>query len=170
MKSIELLQMGLLLLFFTMTSFLAFGTNIWLRKPRPFSKLQDLKIKELSTSTIDLTAYNVMTVKDISEINKCGKKIIVTQFIDKQIKNYSRRAWEDYVKAWIGMGIISLIILCSQIKSFPKDIKFIDILHLCFNTFISTLISYGLFIYVFKLFFEFWLLKSQVHDQEDVLE
>ena len=170
MESYELLLMSLLLLLLVITTFLAFGTSIWLNKQCPFSKLDNNKIDELSNTTIDLTYYNRKTIKEISEIEKCGKKIIITQFIDKQINNYSRRAWEDYIKAWMGMSIIALVILCSQIKAFPKNITLPEILHTCFNTFISTLIFYGLFIYIFKLFFEFWLLKSQVHDNEEVLD
>ena len=170
MKTLELFQIGLFVLLFLLSIFIAFGTSIWMCKTNPFSKLTDEKISNLSSEEIDLTTFTKISIKKVSEIEKCGKKIIVSQFLKKQIDSFRRKAWEDWIKAWLFLAVISLIILCFQLKNFSKDINFQEIIHYILNTFISTLISFGIFGTLLKVFFEFWLLKSQVHDQEDVLD
>lgn len=170
MKTLELFQIGFFLLTFLISVFIAFGTSIWLCKTKPFSKLTEDKVTNINNEEIDLTSIAKISIKKISEIEKCGKKIIISQFLVKQINSFRRKAWEDWIKAWSILAVISLIILSFQLKSFSKDITFQEIIHYILNTFISTLISFGIFGFLLKVFFEFWLLKSQVHDHEDVLD
>jgi len=156
---------GILML---ITFFFGLGTSIWFWSIKPFKRLK-AKIKEIDESDVNLSSIQITTISQLREYEKCGKKIVVTQFMGNQATKFSRRAWERCLKTWGTAAFICLVSLCSIMGTFSKDIKLPEILHKVLATTTSILVSVSFVTYLLAVFCEFWLLKSQLHEYDDIL-